>query len=350
MIKKPALTYKVTLIMSGSVTFELTAANIARHQRSLSVTLPRRRPYIEPLAMGELPNSRHSRSLTPTRPRVRACEKRNSKTTQPMPVQPMPDSFAYTPLLKKKPTNYTLYFDTETTGLPYEGKGNTKQFKPLHRQPYITQMSYVLFDHETYDIITIGNAYICLKDPSLVTPFITGKTGITPEMCGPDATNIVKVLCVFIRAWSQCRRIIGHNIEFDLILVTNDILRNKAEILAQDPELEPYIDLFMVYRSQYIKPRNERDYTLLPKTTYCTMWATTQFCGLKFADTHLTKWPRLEELYRILFREEPPQPLHNSMIDTLVTMRCYLKYALKKDIHNVKFNRMVKKGTELAAL
>ena len=41
------------------------------------------------------------------------------------------------------------------------------------------------------------------------------------------------------------------------------------------------------------------------------------------------KFPKLEELYKHLF-QHTPENLHNSMIDTLICLRCFLK--LKKNI------------------
>jgi hypothetical protein len=50
----------------------------------------------------------------------------------------------------------------------------------------------------------------------------------------------------------------------------------------------------------------------------------------------------LSETYEHLF-SQTPRNLHNSMMDTLVCLRCYLKMRHGLDIHNSKFSFWVEK-------
>ena len=63
---------------------------------------------------------------------------------------------------------------------------------------------------------------------------------------------------------------------------------------------------------------------------------TTQFCEIvALSKTNKTyiKQPKLIELYSKLFLNEPvPKQLHNSLVDILCTLRCYLQYVYKVDI------------------
>jgi type III secretion system FlhB-like substrate exporter len=65
----------------------------------------------------------------------------------------------------------------------------------------------------------------------------------------------------------------------------------------------------------------------------------TQFCEIiKLSKTNKTyiKQPKLIELYSKLFLNEPvPKQLHNSLVDILCTLRCYLKYVNNIDIIEV---------------
>jgi hypothetical protein len=48
------------------------------------------------------------------------------------------------------------------------------------------------------------------------------------------------------------------------------------------------------------------------------------------------KYPKLAELYFTLFRQAPTN-LHNSIVDTLVCLRCFLRMKLHKELHAEKF-------------
>ena len=55
------------------------------------------------------------------------------------------------------------------------------------------------------------------------------------------------------------------------------------------------------------------------------------------------KFPKLAELYKVLFQTSPPDDLHNSMIDVLVCLRCFLKARGAKEIKDAYFEELVSK-------
>ena len=66
----------------------------------------------------------------------------------------------------------------------------------------------------------------------------------------------------------------------------------------------------------------------------------------KNPENQYKKFPRLDELYFTLFGTVP-ENLHNSIIDTLVCLRCFLKIKMNQDIHIVKYNHMLKSVRQL---
>jgi len=66
----------------------------------------------------------------------------------------------------------------------------------------------------------------------------------------------------------------------------------------------------------------------------CTLQDSIEFCNIKsinkFGKEYL-KWPTLLELHQKLF-DTTPNNLHNSLIDILVTLRCFMKLKYDHDI------------------
>ena len=72
------------------------------------------------------------------------------------------------------------------------------------------------------------------------------------------------------------------------------------------------------------------------KREYCTMKNTRQYCNivrLSRTNKPYIKSPSLIELYQKIFPEAIiPTDLHNSLVDILITMRCYVKLNHNFDI------------------
>ena len=263
---------------------------------------------------------------------------------------------------------YWMIFDTETTGLP-KSKTNleklgisitpdqpitkiSKELKSIYdfnreekyptvypdilgidEQPYITQLSYVIVD-EDYEIVFCYNEYIKLPEHVEVTSDITNKTGITKEICQTKGVDIVEALKVYISWFFKCDRIVGHNINFDKTLIRFEIKRHYEELL----ETYPYLNV--VYSNTYDRI-SALDY-------FDTMIRGNRICGImipkKTGEGTKLKPPKLEEMYKIFFHKTPKN-LHNSMVDVLITMRCYLKLlGSHRDVDDSYFEDLVKKA------
>jgi hypothetical protein len=98
---------------------------------------------------------------------------------------------------------------------------------------------------------------------------------------------------------------------------------------------------------------------------YCTMRNSIEICGIEFEPTALQvlanvaltdagipfptpikptpkKFPTLTELYKKLFDQDPPTNMHNSIVDVIVCLRCFLKIRGYKELSDVHFNRIMK--------
>tara|TARA_Y100000816_G_C26026598_1_gene537238 strand:- start:243 stop:902 length:660 start_codon:yes stop_codon:yes gene_type:complete len=211
-----------------------------------------------------------------------------------------------------------LVFDTETTGLP-EKDASIYNF---NQWPYIVQLSYIMYDISDNDIIT-RDYYIKLNSNIEITKESQEKHNLTHEFLQNKGHNIIPVMREFNQALKICHIVIGHNISFDKRMVFVECLRNKID-------------------QNFTKFSHNGKIT---KPEYCTMKNTKDFCNIiRLTKTNKTfiKQPTLLELYNKLFPDSPdPNNLHNSMVDVLCTMRCYLKYVHNIDI--IEINEEVKK-------
>lgn len=234
--------------------------------------------------------------------------------------------------------NLILFFDTETTGFEHNG------YKiPNHDlNQYITQLSYILFELDTYDVNEVFNSYVKIPSNIVISEKVMNITKITPECCN-NGMSMIDCLWRFYLSWKKCNKIIAHNFDFDIMMITNEIIRHNM-VFNKDfiDDNIPHNGIFELLKYRYEILKYPRDIHLrsYPKEAICTMKTTTDYCNIIV--NNRVKYPKLIELYKKLFNEEPPGPLHNALVDTLVGLRCYLKYFEGKMIHNVKLNHIIK--------
>ena len=203
---------------------------------------------------------------------------------------------------------YYLVFDTETSGLfPKTGQ--------IADYPHILQISFVVHDLVDNKIISQYDSYVNVAANVIIDNKITELTGITREKCN-GGKPIMEVLEKFHDAYIMCDGLVAHNIEFDEKMIMVELERNREQLTAFSPQC------FKLFNPYYEKTRNmER---------YCTMKKGTDICNI-LVESKLPgrspskKWPRLNELHASLFDGEVPDGLHNSMVDVLACLRCYLK-------------------------
>uniref|UniRef100_A0A6C0HIE1 Exonuclease domain-containing protein n=1 Tax=viral metagenome TaxID=1070528 RepID=A0A6C0HIE1_9ZZZZ len=206
-----------------------------------------------------------------------------------------------------------LVFDVETSGLIPKGE------PVLDVCPYILQLSFVVFDTATMKIIQQYNSYINVPSKVRITPEIERLTGITRAKCNSGVV-VSEALDALYTAYIKCSRVIAHNIEFDSKMVRIELARNSGR------KTRHLCDLL-----------NTGFEIVEKKERYCTMANSIELCNImvdaidkRGQPYQYKKFPKLSELHVKLFGTIP-ENLHDSMVDTLACLRCYMKLA-----HNVE--------------
>ena len=181
------------------------------------------------------------------------------------------------------------------------------------------------------------NAYIDISKDIPISEKITEITGITRETCDEKGVPMEMVLCDFYKEFSRVDCIVAHNIDFDRTMFEVEVKRNYEKISHMAPGIDRAFDSEILRNSM--------------TDTYCTMKKSIHICNImakfkKNPENQYKKFPRLDELYFTLFGTVP-ENLHNSIIDTLVCLRCFLKIKMNQDIHIVKYNHMLKSVRQL---
>ena len=201
-----------------------------------------------------------------------------------------------------------LVFDTETTGLPEKGNPS---FYDTWKWPFIIQISYIYYDTDTNIVLGISDNIINLSEEVEITRESENIHKISKEISKSHGKNIIDVLKEFKLFVDDCDMIIGHNINFDKNIVIVESIRNNIERIFVD-------------NSKF----------------YCTMKNSKDICKIekvnRFGNIYY-KYPKLIELYKHYFETEP-DGLHNSMIDVLVTLRCFGMMMFNKDFEKYSEN------------
>ena len=223
-----------------------------------------------------------------------------------------------------------MVFDTETTGLPERNCSIYQHDK----YPYILQLSYVIYDTDNNRICVIKDDYVKIDHSVEISPRSLEIHHITREKCLAEGKPISQLMLEFNQYLKTVDVVVGHNISFDKKMIFVECIRNNVQ------------QQFTWFRGNMKIQRPE----------YCTMKNTTDFCGIekpkrqkimkveedkneqnnneetsKSLEKKHYKFPKLTELHYKLFEQDVnPEILHNSKIDVLITLKCYMKY-----VHNV---------------
>jgi DNA polymerase-3 subunit epsilon len=217
-----------------------------------------------------------------------------------------------------------LFFDTETTGLPKDWKAPVEQ---LDNWPRLVQIAWQVFNQEG-DLLE-EHEYI-IKPVGFIIPLEASAVHkITTEKALETGVDLLTVLNVFRSSVNGCGLLVAHNYSYDYNIMGSELLRNGLENSLKD-----------------------KDYI-------CTKEASTDFCKIPGPYAGF-KWPKLEELYDILFGES--FNAHDALDDIKATARCFWELYSKKvitlnvtlpgvvelkinDIGNHEFNKF--KGTRI---
>lgn len=199
-----------------------------------------------------------------------------------------------------------LVFDTETSGLPTERNASIYE---TEKWPHVLQLSYIVYDMDTNELITVENDYIKIESSVVVSPESTKIHHITPEQLN-NGISIVDALSKFNSYASQSSIMVAHNVSFDKRMLIVEGVRNNIKMNFHD--------------------------------TYCTMKSGIDICKIEkisMKGEKYFKYPTLSELHNELF-QTIPKNTHNALIDILICMRCYCKVEANLDISRV--NRTIR--------
>lgn len=220
---------------------------------------------------------------------------------------------------KRKRT--VLVFDVETTGiLPKKDRLSTTP-PPIEAYPHILQLSYAKYDIITNTLLETYDTYIKVNKNVEISQTITDLTGITRKNC-LTGIPIIEALSKFYEAYITSDVIVAHNIDFDKKMILIEIERNRLEILKSSAEC------MTIFNSTYEELNGVEHYCTMHKGTLITNIVVESKIPGKPPSI---KWPRLNELYSKLFNNETVNGLHNSIVDVLVCLRCYMMMRHKYD-------------------
>lgn len=207
-----------------------------------------------------------------------------------------------------------LVFDTETTGLPI---GKNPSITETYKWPYIVQLSYVVYDVEMNELLVSFDEILKLPEGIEISKESIKLHKITKELNQSAGVDRKKVLQLFNYEIQNADIIVGHNISFDKRMVMVECIRNGVQ--------------------------QHFNYNGKKKFEFCTMKTGVDICMIEKIGQNgdkYFKYPTLMELYNKLFNETPLNT-HNSLVDTLLCLRCYCK--LNHNIDLVEVNIPYKK-------
>ena len=186
-----------------------------------------------------------------------------------------------------------LFVDTETTGVPKNYKAPVTD---LENWPRLVQLGYIV-----YDVLDGGEVneytsaeFIVRPDGFVISPEVSKIHGVTQEKALTDGDSLHDVLTMFFQWASVCDTLVGHNLNFDMSILGAEFIR------ADIPNI------------------------LIGKAQYDTMLKSVDFCKMPGGYGGKYKWPKLKELYHVLFNEDLAQT-HTALDDIRQTAKCYFE-------------------------
>ena len=89
-----------------------------------------------------------------------------------------------------------LIFDTETSGLP---EGKNPSIYETEKWPHIIQLSYIIYDSEANDIVTLEDDYISIDNDVIIQPESQKVHNISRELLSEKGISIEDALEKFNR-------------------------------------------------------------------------------------------------------------------------------------------------------
>lgn len=186
----------------------------------------------------------------------------------------------------------TLFFDTETNGLPKSWKAPVTE---IENWPRIIQLAWAVYENN--DLMESRVDMICPDGWEIPKEKFWLEHGYSTEASFETGIPILQALTPLADAIEIADVMVAHNISFDRNVVGAEMIR-----------------LGMTTTN---KPKK-----------ICTMVSGTKYCELP--GQYGLKWPKLEELHDKLFGSDAGQQ-HDALKDVLITAKCYFEM-LKRGI------------------
>jgi len=268
------------------------------------------------------------------------------------------------------------------------------------------QFSWIVYNVSSNLIEEVVDEYVQIPDSAPINPESMKVHGITREIAREKGKQITQLLVKFFAAYMKCDCIIAHNLRFDGEMVRKEMWRNRkdlermvnkdrvnlmcgvftpkfnaayhidmfctmmntvqfcgidfvaktkvsttetlGEVEIVDSSMNPILEASLGEVKNYIfEPREEsiiiysNDTVPEPKET---PMSDPKDASVKSPKTNnRKKFPRLDELYGKLFDTPLPKDMHNSIVDVLVCLRCFLKVRGAKEMNEDEFIGLIKK-------
>lgn len=210
---------------------------------------------------------------------------------------------------------YATIFDTETNGmirnwnlkLTKENLKNSPAIT-LGNFPRVTQFAWQRVDLDTKEVVSEYQSLVKpdgwtiptpdeLEEQGSKDPQFFVRNNMSTERCEAEGKPAQEILDLLLVDFNQSQIMVAHNIAFDVPVVQSEMIRYKKKIAEG-------VSLIQI----------------------CTMKETIDFCKLpsQFKNATSYKWPKLEELHRILFKEDF-DGAHDAMNDVSATRKCFLR-------------------------
>jgi len=240
--------------------------------------------------------------------------------------------------------NISMIFDTETTGLiPKIELSSNWEEVDISTFPYILQLSFVTIDETTHQIQSVYDELIKLPEGFIIDPFVTSIHGITNEMIDKKGKDSEGEIEIVMKNYIKSRKIIGHNVSFDITMLLVAVIRVLQKYKNLDDEYDNETADKMnkwtsYYENLYGSWRYKHQCTMKPNVKLCNIWM-----KRKNSECMFLKFPKLAELHFVLFRTNV-KSLHNSLTDVFVCLRCYyfIKYKIDLKITNKTVRELYK--------
>jgi len=184
-----------------------------------------------------------------------------------------------------------LFFDTETSGL-FPRNANPIDIDSFSKSRLVS-IAWTLRDKKN---IYSQHYYVVEnedKESEIGAEFIHG---ISRGMVQKFGKNIADVLDAFITDCNSADRLVAHNMEFDLKILSSELYRLGL---------------------------SEEVLLLNKKNKICTMKTTTELCNIP-GKWGKPKWPKLVELHKFLFDKEF-ENAHHAQCDVDATVNCFYR-------------------------